>query len=161
MLGAVVGGGIAATVAWMQTRVMLGHELDLLHKQLEADREAGRAALRRTAATDALAVLATLDASMPYVNYRFAALRRDAPGYQVDRRRRAELALTELRRVEVASIPLLGEAMLEQWASLRREADEAAHPGGLITEEPDEAAGVLASTASKVYTTLIEMIQKD
>ena len=48
LMGAVVGGGIAATVAWIQTRVMLRHELDLLRSQLEADREAGRAALRRT-----------------------------------------------------------------------------------------------------------------
>ena len=56
VMGAVVGGGIAATVAWIQTRVMLRHEVDLLRSQLEADREAGRAALRRTAATDALEV---------------------------------------------------------------------------------------------------------
>jgi hypothetical protein len=44
-------------------------------------------------------------------HYRFAFLGGRVPGYVVERRRRAELAMAELRRVEVASIPLLGEGI--------------------------------------------------
>lgn len=162
LMGAVVGGGIAATVAWIQTRVMLRHELDLLRSQLEADREAGRAALRRTAATDALGALATLDACMPHLNYRFAFLGGRVPGYVVERRRRAELAMAELRRVEVASIPLLGEGIEQQWRALIQVADEAARKvEDPIPEQPNELTRALGTEAEIVHTALVELIQKD
>lgn len=57
LVGAVVGGGIAAAVAWLQTRATLRHEVDMLHQQLQAAQAESRESLRRMAAVDASAAL--------------------------------------------------------------------------------------------------------
>lgn len=44
LIGAVVGGGIAAAVAWLQTRATLRHEVNMLHQQLQAAQAESRSA---------------------------------------------------------------------------------------------------------------------
>lgn len=155
LLGALVGGLIAAVVAWGQTRVSLRHELELFREGLEADREAGRMAQRRVAATDALGAMAALDAAKPHLDHRFAGLRQDAPRYLVERQDRARQAIRELRRVEVASAPILGMDMQLRWNRLVVLADKASRAGEVMGDEAfTRAARAMDEHASALHKEL-------
>lgn len=155
LLGALVGGLIAALVAWGQTRVSLRHELELFREGLEADREAGRVAQRRVAATDALAAMAVLDAATPHMDHRFVHYRQDSPRYLAERSDRARQAMRELRRVEVASAPILGEAMQLRWNRLVVLADKASRAGEVMGDEAfTQAARAMDEHASALHDEL-------
>lgn len=156
LLGAAVGGLIAGLVAWLQTRASIRHEFDLFREGLEADREAGRTAFRRACASDALRALATLDAAMPHMDHRFVRLRQDSPTYLVKRRERAELAVEELRRVELSAAPSLGADLQRQWRALIVAAETASHVGESMGDEAfSAAAAVLATEASSLHAALV------
>lgn len=70
--------------------------------------------------------------------------------------------MAELRRVEVASIPLLGEGIEQQWRSLIHVADEAGrNVEDPIPEQPNELTRALGTEAEIVHAALVELIQKD
>lgn len=162
LLGAVVGGLIAGVVAWLQTRASLRHELSLFREGVEADRQAGRAALRRVAATDALTAIAAVDAAMPHMDHRFVRTRTDSPTYLLERRDRAERAMTELRRVEVSSIPVLGAELQEAWSLLRRAASDAARAGEVMGDDAFRAAAdALAERVEAMHAVLVEVALAD
>jgi hypothetical protein len=144
-------------------RASIRHEFDLFREGLEADREAGRTAFRRAAASDALRALATLDAAMPHMDHRFVRLRKDSPGYLVKRREQAELALEELRRVEVSAAPSLGTNLQRQWRALVVAADTASRAGNNMGDETfSAAAAALKDEASSVHGVhLVAVIDAD
>lgn len=158
LLGAAVGGLIAGAVAWLQTRASIKHEFDLFRRGLEADREAGRTAFRRAAASEALAAIAVLDAAMPHMDHRFVAYRQDSPGYLVERRAKAERAMSELRRVEVSALPSLGDAFQQGWRDLVETASAASHAGEQMGDAAfTEAAEALEIKASAMHEALVKV----
>ncbi|SFF61966.1 hypothetical protein [Blastococcus tunisiensis] len=158
LLGAAVGGLIAGLVAWLQTRASIRHQFDLFRQGLEADRQGGRTAFRRAAASDALRALAILDAAMPHMDHRLSRLRQDSPGYVIKRREQAELALGELRRAELSTVPSLGADVQQQWHALIVAADTASRAGNSMGDEAcSAAAAALQEEASSMHADLVAL----
>jgi len=124
-----------------------------------------QSAARVNAAADGLQAIAALDAALPHIDYRFAFLGGNVPGYVQERRRRAEHAIDELRRVEVASAPLFGRDLEREWSALRKHAEDASHVHGshgrLGSDEAMTAARALEKHAHTVRRALVELVEAD
>lgn len=160
LIAAVVSGAIAALVAWVQTRATFRRELELHEESLSADSRSNRLTLTRTAAADALTAVAALDAAMPHMDHRFAFLGSQVPGYVRERRVRAERAVAELRRAEIASLPLLDPHLQSQWTALVVDADTASRVE-IGSSESRAAADELRGTSSEVHRLLVAVLEKD
>ncbi len=122
--------------------------------------QAGATEGRQHAALGALNALAALDAATPHMDYRFAFNGSQVPDYVRQRRERAERALAELRRAEVANVSLLGVDLQRRWAELRKLANKATRTGEIGSAESKAAQVALAQHASDTHAAVLDILAR-